>query len=141
MTDSAGGTLTSGFTLTYTVTVDNTLASLNYIKSFNSGINDSSTGTPGVSFNQAVLTGGASCTASTSDTNNGTSNTPCNGLNAASLTVSDTYTWTTGNGINSVSNTFQEAVAPSTPEPTTFVLMGAGLGLVGMLRRYTARRQ
>ena len=26
------------------------------------------------------------------------------------------------------------------PEPTTFVLMGAGLGLIGMLRRKTARR-
>ena len=26
------------------------------------------------------------------------------------------------------------------PEPTTFVLMGAGLGLLGMLRRKTARR-
>jgi hypothetical protein len=29
----------------------------------------------------------------------------------------------------------------TTPEPTSFVLMGAGLGLVGLLRRRKAARQ
>ena len=134
-----GGTITSNFTLSYTVTVDTALAPLNYIKAFNSGINDSSTGTPGQSYNSAVLSGGAVCTATTSDVSNVSTNTPCNGLNAGSINVVDSFTFTSGNGINSVSNTFQEAVGSTTPEPTSFILMGAGLGLVGLLRRRSVR--
>jgi len=142
VTDSTGGGIISGFTLNYTVAVDTTLAPLNYIRVFNSGIGDGSTSplSGGTSFNSAVLTGGASCTSTTNDALNVQTNTPCNGMSAASINVADTFTYTTGNGIGSVSNLLQEGVTSGVPEPTTFVLMGAGLGLIGMLRRRAARR-
>ena len=44
------------------------------------------------------------------------------------------------NTLNNLETDVYVGSVTNAPEPTTFVLMGAGLGLIGMLRRKTARR-
>ena len=144
VTDSGGGTITGGFALNYAVTIDTLApgAALNFISSFASGIGDSST-IASSAINNAVLTGGATCNAGNTDNNDTITPTGnCTGLHAtATINVADTFTYNTvGNGLASVSNTFTQAVGSNVPEPTTFVLMGAGLGLLGMIGRKAPRR-
>jgi hypothetical protein len=58
--------------------------------------------------------------------------------------VGDTVTLNYTAGTNSLtgleSDVYVNAVDTTVPEPTAFILMGAGLGLVGLVRRKAARR-
>jgi len=97
-----------------------------------------------------TITGGAACTASSTDSFGTITPGPCNGINAQSINVSEAFNYTANNSnpngarsISGIGNTFVQTFVSTTgaPEPMSMLLFGSGLlGLSLIGRRKLIRK-
>jgi len=148
--NSAGGVTAGNYTFNYSLSINPALVTpglSSKIALVTAGIADN--GNDGGT-QVKTITGGASCTASSTDSFGNVSKSNCTGISATQINVSEVFNFTANNsnqgGVRSIAgmgNTFVEnfTATNGTPEPVSMLLFGSGLlafALVG--RKKLARK-